>query len=393
MKKKYGFVVINSGYKAIIYNLEGEARIVDGPQRLFLPCSKFRVPTIIDSIIVKKAITLDAHEAIIIYRHNGDACERTVDRYIEYGPKMFVPASNEWLHEFSWHGVDPDNKTRQVAGANVFTKLKLIPDQFYYNVDEIRTSDNGLVRVKLMIFHEIYDINAMLAATDDPIGDIISCITADITAFTAARTYVEFVEKSAELNELSNYPHLMAICKSSGVRVTKVVFRGYFAAPKIQASHDEAIDKRTNLQLEFEREQQLQEMKDREMSAEKDRLTTEHNLQLSELAHSQKLSKVKQKHNLEMQLKYATDDISREKAKADADITRRKFEIDQTLAHYTQLRKLDVALTPYILGNSAIPDQITKIVKDSSKSSPSSNVHLHLGTGGIPNPTLTNTTI
>lgn len=55
------------------------------------------MPTIIDSIIVKKAITLDAHEAIIIYRHNGDACERTVDRYIEYGPKMFVPASNEWL--------------------------------------------------------------------------------------------------------------------------------------------------------------------------------------------------------------------------------------------------------------------------------------------------------
>jgi len=74
-------------------------------------------------------------------------------------------------------------------------------------------------------------------------------------------------------------------------------------------------------------------------------------------------------------------------------LQRRKFEIDQTLAHYTQLRKLDVALTPYILGNSAIPDQITKIVKDSSKSSPSSNVHLHLGTGGIPNPTLTNTTI
>ena len=39
------------------------------------------------------------------------------------------------------------------------------------------------------------------------------------------------------------------MCKSSGIRVTKVVFRGYFAAPKIQASHDEAIDKRTNLQL------------------------------------------------------------------------------------------------------------------------------------------------
>lgn len=58
------------------------------------------------------------------------------------------------------------------------------------------------------------------------------------------------METCAELNELSNYPHLAAMCKGNGVRVTKVVFRGYFAAPKIQASHDEAIDKRTNLQLQ-----------------------------------------------------------------------------------------------------------------------------------------------
>ena len=39
------------------------------------------------------------------------------------------------------------------------------------------------------------------------------------------------------------------MCKTSGVRVTKVVFRGYFAAPKIQASHDQAISRRTDLQL------------------------------------------------------------------------------------------------------------------------------------------------
>lgn len=56
----------------------------------------FRVPTIHDTITVRKAITLDAHEVVIVYRHNGEASERTVDRYLEYGPKMFVPASNEW---------------------------------------------------------------------------------------------------------------------------------------------------------------------------------------------------------------------------------------------------------------------------------------------------------
>lgn len=63
-------------------------------------------------------------------------------------------------------------------------------------------------------------------------------------------SYAEFVETSCKLNELENYPHLNAMCKGSGIRVTKIVFRGYFAAPKIQANHDEAIDKRTNLQMQ-----------------------------------------------------------------------------------------------------------------------------------------------
>lgn len=94
----------------------------------------FRIPTIHDTITTKKAITLDAHEVVVVYRHNGEASERTVERYIEYGPKMFIPGSNEWLHKFCWHGVDPNNKTRYIPGSNKFTKLKLIPDQFYYNV-------------------------------------------------------------------------------------------------------------------------------------------------------------------------------------------------------------------------------------------------------------------
>ena len=38
------------------------------------------------------------------------------------------------LHKFNWHGTDKGNKTKQVPGALVFSKLKVIPDQFYYNV-------------------------------------------------------------------------------------------------------------------------------------------------------------------------------------------------------------------------------------------------------------------
>ncbi|XP_067948404.1 uncharacterized protein [Watersipora subatra] len=413
MKKKYGYAIVNSGEKAIVYNLEGQARLVDGPQRIFLwrekiemlkrftasqseylivkfrdgrvehfngPCSMFRVPTLHDTIRVRKAITLDAHEAIVVYRHNGDASERTVERHLIYGPKMVVPKSNEWLHTFCWHGVDPENKTRYIAASNKFTKLRLVPDQFYYNVDEIRTSDNGLVRVKLMIFHEIHDVNAMISATDDPIGDIISCICADVTSFTASRTYADFVESSAELNDLGNYPHLTTMCKASGIRVTKVVFRGYFAAPTIQSCHDEAIDKRTGLQLKFEKEQQSQEMQDRELSSERERIARAHQLEIDQLKQKQKLESTQEKHRLALEARKETDDLERKNADRAAQLAHAKAKMDHTIAHYEQLRSLGVDLTQYILNEAAIPEKVTKIVSGKEgRANPSPNIHFHMG--------------
>ena len=53
-----------------------------------------------------------------------------------------MPVSKSWscvhfvlrLHEFVWHGTDPENKTRLVPGLSRFTQLTIIPDHFYYNV-------------------------------------------------------------------------------------------------------------------------------------------------------------------------------------------------------------------------------------------------------------------
>ena len=38
--------------------------------------------------------------------------------------------------------------------------------------------------------------------------------------------------------------------KSIGFEITKVVFRGYFASPKLQEMHDNSIQARTNLKLQ-----------------------------------------------------------------------------------------------------------------------------------------------
>ncbi len=61
---------------------------------------------------------------------------------------------------------------------------------------------------------------------------------------------MEFIEKSGGLNDLSNYPQLRERCKTIGYDVSKVVFRGYYASPKLQEMHDSAISARTKIKLE-----------------------------------------------------------------------------------------------------------------------------------------------
>ena len=39
------------------------------------------------------------------------------------------------LHNFAWHGTDPNNKTRLIPNQKRFERLQIIPDQFYYNVN------------------------------------------------------------------------------------------------------------------------------------------------------------------------------------------------------------------------------------------------------------------
>ena len=90
-----------------------------------------------------------------------------IERTVLYGPLRYIPKPGEWFHEFSWHGEDPSNKTRKVKGALKFTLLRTIADHFYYNVSEVRTKDDTMITVKLMVFFQLMDINKMLDNTHD----------------------------------------------------------------------------------------------------------------------------------------------------------------------------------------------------------------------------------
>jgi hypothetical protein len=94
-------------------------------------------------------------------------------REIIKGPTLYAPKPNEWIHEFVWHGEDGTHKTHIIPGAKKFQKLRLIPDQFYYNITDVRTSDDALITVKLMIFFELMNVETMLNNTRDPIADFV----------------------------------------------------------------------------------------------------------------------------------------------------------------------------------------------------------------------------
>ncbi len=51
------------------------------------------------------------------------------------GPTVFVPTVNQWLHVFKWHGSPGGDLYTKIPGSLVFTKLRTIPDQFYYNAE------------------------------------------------------------------------------------------------------------------------------------------------------------------------------------------------------------------------------------------------------------------
>lgn len=399
-----GWVTLDVGEQALVYDHHGSARIEDGPKRLFLfrerlnmlsrysanqseylivkhsngriehcpgPCVMFLNTIAYQSIKKKEMISLDANEALVVYQQDTKTNE--VKRYIKYGPTFFMPQANEWLHSFSWHGTDPNNKTRLIPNTKHFERLQIIPDQFYYNVDEVRTADDALIRVKLMIFYELKDIEVMLDSTKDPIADFINCVCADTIAFAAKHSYVEFIENSAALNDLQSFPQLTERAKAVGYNISKVVFRGYYAHEKLQKLHDNAIELRTKLKITYESEEQEQRMTDLKLANEKERIDQEQRIEIEELTHRQAMELSTVEHDLSMKLKAAEEARKNMESEKMATLEAQKAKDQQTLTYFKNLHGLDVDLNQYIQAQTQRPEKITRILAGKG----AANLHLH----------------
>jgi len=255
---------------------------------------------------------------------------------------LHVPAADEWVHEFCWHGKDPrepDNKAKKVPGSLRFTKLRVIPDHFYYNVTEVRTSDDTLLTCKLMIFYELTDLDRMLNQTHDPIGDFINSVCADAVAFVSQLPYELFLEKTSLMSALETYPQLVTRSKKIGYDISKVVFRGYHATEKLQAMHDDAIQTRTHLRLQSETEEQAQALADLKLLKEIQRTSKRHEMEKQEQEHKTLLDR--RQHEEKM--------------------IEMKQENDEQLRFLTQMKGVGVDVTQYMVAKFEKPDKVIQI--------------------------------
>merc|ERR1711959_736288 len=218
-----------------------------------------------------------------------------VTRSLVTGPCLHVPQNaSEWTHEFSWHGsttTGVDEVNRKVRNALKFKKLRTCPDQTYYDVENVRTKDDALLTIKLMIFFRLNDIERMLQETHDPVADFVNAVSSDVIEFVSGKSFEEFKASTEEMNNLGVYTQLTSRAKGIGYEVTKVVFRGYGAPQRLQKMHDDAIEKRTKLVLDRETEEQEQHLEDLRLQRQEERLQKKQRMEKDTQAHEMELQK------------------------------------------------------------------------------------------------------
>ena len=236
-----------------------KVKYLDGStQHVCGPTSMQRIPTTMLSIRVHKAIEVKFGEAIVVYTHLTDpndvkAPAAKMSREIKYGPLLFFPEVNQSLHNFSWHGsnkVDHPSQTRVLANARKFTHLKLLQEQLYYNVRDVSTICDSKLTIKLMLVFCIKDAEKMLDNTNDPIGEMVNALCADIIEWAAGRTYEATLNETGQLSKLEKYPRLQECSVKVGVDIHSICYRGYKGEPNPRRAN--ALKRRLEIKLRQE---------------------------------------------------------------------------------------------------------------------------------------------
>jgi hypothetical protein len=381
---------IRRGQRVAVWDDKGRIELVDGPRRLWLwgrsvedvarfsagnqqylvvryadgrmehvrgPAAVWWDPVEHEEISIANMTALDANEALVVYRQEPKGVHRRVVR----GPELFMPQANEWLHRFSWHGSDRVDTGKKRPGALQFTKLRVIPDQMYYDVERVRTADDALLTVQVMIFFELVDIDRMLDQTHDPVVDFINSLSADVIDFVSEHTFERFKEKTELLNDLATYPQLTQRAQRIGYEINKVVYRGYLASDALQAMHDNAIETRTQLKLEDETQRQAQELEDMKMDRELRRAVARRQSEEEATLHQVRLAQLDHEEKLRQRRAVQDQQIEHQRRLHEVELEHQQALNREQAAYLTAIRDMQVDMTRYLVAQYQHPDRLIRV--------------------------------
>ncbi|CAH1797641.1 unnamed protein product [Owenia fusiformis] len=385
------YKTVREGEQAVVLNYLGEGRLLVGPARVFLfrerfhrlqrytasqdeylvikfksghikhkrgPCEMYCNILEHEHIQTFKCDKIDANHSIVVYKKLKD---NSVERRIIEGPTVFMPEAEEWLHEFKWHGQDPDQIGRMIVGRNKFTQLTYKPDQFYYNVLGVRTIDDTMLTVKLMLFYELDDVIKMLDTTHDPISDMINAVCADVIAFAGKLTFEKFQKATQLLGDLETFTQLTQRASRIGYTISKVVYRGYGASDQLQIMQDDAIQSRTQLRLNAELQEQEHRLRDFQLKKEQERTKQKQDMENNKSAHRQKLEVLKQEHQMALKDREHTMQLNREDLKSRTKLESDKSQDEEDVKYLKDLHTLGVDMTTYLI--STLPPTIHEEIR------------------------------
>jgi hypothetical protein len=397
------FYVVEEGQRVLVRNPDGTMDVVAGPKRVWRGRRKFQImthhvahpgdylivryrdgrqehlggpsevwfdPRIHQEITREEMLQVAAKEAIVVYSQKEGTS--TVQRRVEYGPTLFLPRPGEWLHTFVWHASEGGSQgVRKIPKGLVFQKLWLMPDQMYHDVTDVRTADDAVLTIRLMMFFELHDIGTMLETTHDPIGDFVNAATSDVVDFTGRHDFESFKHNTDKLNELDTYRQLTVRASQCGYRINKVVYRGYGAPDRLQQMHDQAIEARTKLQLERATEQQAQDLENFKLESQMHRAGKRRHEQTAEVAHQLELDQKKQEAALRAREAVHNFERAQERLNAELALDHRARQDAHKLDHLAELRRLGVDMTAYLTQNRA--DRVIEL-----RGPRGGDTHLHL---------------
>jgi len=372
------YKTVYNGERALIIDRNGKKSVFDGPKRVFLFMEKLEKlqSYVADAtqyliikyhdgrvihkkgpikewlnrfehewIDVKNLYKLNSSEILIVY--NRDSETTKVNRRLCKGPCQFMPDANEWTHEFNWHIPDSKSIGHMIKGENKFEILTNKPDFFHYYVNEVRTLDDSLITVKLMIIFELKEIFSMLDKTQDPISDFINAICADVVSFVAKLSFTEFLSNAYKLNDIETYEQLTVRAARTGYNIKSIIYNGYISSNALQAIQDNAIHERAKLRFETELAEQTDRLINLRLKSQNQCLELEAELKKLQVEFEHKKKDAEATFNLNIANKIHEVDLQAKDIERNQslEVIAKKKEIEE--GHWVSLNELGVKIDKY----------------------------------------------